>query len=85
LPSAAKLFTWCAFSTIYWTIPRSSNVAEQMCDHVTSRYGEQTPNIVIVEGDSKETLRLFGESHAVTRARPALFDAAVRWSPLQPD
>jgi hypothetical protein len=56
-----------------------------MCDHVTSRYGEQTPNIVIVEGDSKETLRLFGESHAVTRARPALFDAAVRWSPLQPD
>jgi len=65
--------------------PEIDHVAAQMCRHVTSRYGEQTPNIVIVQGDSKETLRLFGESHAVTRVRAALFHAAVRWSPLQLD
>ena len=33
-------------------------VTEQMRTHVASRHGEQTPNIVIVVGDSKETLRL---------------------------
>jgi hypothetical protein len=38
-----------------------------------------------VQDDSKETLRLFGEPHAVTRVRAALFHAAVRWSPLQLD
>jgi hypothetical protein len=40
---------------------------------------------VIVQGDSKETLRLFGETHAVGRVRAALFNAAVSWSPLQLD
>lgn len=65
--------------------PEIDRVTEQMRIHVTSRHGEQTPNIVIVVGDSKETLRLFGESHAVTRVRTALFHAAVRWSPLQLD
>ena len=63
--------------------PEIDRVTEQMRVHVTSRHGEQTPNIVIVVGDSKETLRLFGESHAVTCVRTALFHAAVRWSPLQ--
>jgi len=65
--------------------PEIDRVTEQMRIHVTSRHGEQTPNIVIVQGDSKETLRLFGETHAVTRVRAALFHVAVRWSPLQPD
>ena len=60
--------------------PEIDHVTEQMRIHVTSRHGEQTPNIVIVQGDSKETLHLFGESHAVTRVRAALFHAAVRWS-----
>jgi hypothetical protein len=40
---------------------------------------------VLVQGDSKEDLRLFGESHAVARVRAALFNAAVSWSPLQLD
>ena len=65
--------------------PEIDRVAEQMRTHVASRHGEQTPNIVIVVGDSKETLRLFGECHAVTCVRSALFHAAVRWSPLQLD
>ena len=78
----ARSFTSCACLTSFWIIPRST---EQLRIHVTSRHGEQTPNIVIVQGDSKETLRLFGETHAVTRVRAALFHAAVRWSPLQLD
>jgi hypothetical protein len=57
------------------------HVTEQMRIHVISRYGEQTPNIVLVQGDSKEDLR----SHAVARVRAALFNAAVGWSPLQLD
>ena len=65
--------------------PEIDRVTEQMRIHVASRHGEQTANIVIVQGDSKETLRLFGESHAGTRVRTALFHAAVRWSPLQLD
>ena len=65
--------------------PEIDDVAERMRGHVASRVDEQTPNVVIVQGDSKETLRLFGESHAVTRVRAALFHAAVRWSPLQLD
>ncbi len=65
--------------------PEIDQVTEQMRIHTASRHGEQTPNIVIVVGDSKETLRLFGESHAVSRVRAALFHAAVRWSPLRLD
>lgn len=65
--------------------PEIDHLTEQMRSHAASRHGEQTPNIVIVVGDSKETLRLFGESHAVMCVRAALFHAAVRWSPLQLD
>jgi hypothetical protein len=61
------------------------DIAEQMRSRVLSRYGEQAPNVVVVQGDSKETLRLFGDAHAVTLVRTALFNAAVRWSPLQLD
>jgi hypothetical protein len=65
--------------------PEIDDIAEQMRGRVLSRYGEQAPNIVVVQGDSKETLRLFGDAHAVTLVRTALFNAAVRWSPLQLD
>ena len=40
--------------------------------------GRQFPGVV-VQGDSKETLRLFGEPFAVTRVRTAMFNAALRW------
>jgi hypothetical protein len=60
-------------------------LAAQMRTHVTSRHGVQTPNVVVVQGDTKETLRLFGDSHAVGLVRAALFNAAIAWSPLQLD
>jgi hypothetical protein len=39
----------------------------------------------VIQGDTKETLRLFGETQAVSLVRAALFNAAVAWSPLQLD
>src|SRR6516165_5219486 len=60
-------------------------IADRMCAQALARHGDQTPNVVVVQGDTKETLRLFGESHAVTVVRAALFNAAIAWSPLNSD
>ena len=60
-------------------------IAGKMGARVLARHGDQTPNVVVVQGDTKETLRLFGESHAVGVVRAALFNAAVTWSPLELD
>lgn len=59
-----------------------SDIAEKMGAYVLSRHGEQMPNIVVIQGDTKETLRLFGDTHTVNRVRAALFNAEVSWSPL---
>ena len=59
--------------------------AERMRQHALSRYGDQAADVVVVQGGSKETLRLFGEPHSVTRVRAALFNAALTWSPLELD
>jgi hypothetical protein len=61
------------------------DIAEKMRNHVLSRHGEQVANVVIVQGSSKETLRLFGDSRATTLVRASLFNAAVSWSPLSLD
>ena len=58
------------------------DIAAKMHAHILSTSGEQDPNIVIVHGNSRETLRLVGETHAVTRVRAALFNVAVAFSPL---
>src|SRR5215471_7856988 len=60
-------------------------IADRMCARVLAKHGDQTPNVVVVQGDSKETLRLFGESHAVGVVRAALFNAAIGWSLLEFD
>src|SRR5262249_44566054 len=60
-------------------------IAGKMGARVLARHGDQTPNVVVVQGDTKETLRLFGESHAIGVVRAALFNAAVAWSPLELD
>ena len=61
------------------------DVEERMRQHALSRYGDQAANVVVVQGRAKETLRLFGEPHCVTRVRAALFNAAVIWSPIELD
>jgi hypothetical protein len=58
-------------------------IAGKMRAHILSKSGEQDPNIVVVHGDSRETLRLVGDTHAVNRVRAALFNAAVTFSPFK--
>jgi len=65
--------------------PEISDITEKMRDNILSRRGEQAANVVIVQGNSQETLRLFGDAHAVTSVRTALFNAAISWSPLRLD
>jgi len=57
-------------------------IAEMMRARMLSRHGEQMPNVVVVQGSGKETLRLFGDPHAVTRVRAAMFNAALSWAPF---
>jgi len=57
-------------------------IAEMTRARMLSRHGEQMPNVVVVQGSGKETLRLFGDPHAVTRVRAALFNAALSWAPF---
>jgi hypothetical protein len=65
--------------------PEIDAVAEKLRAHILPRYGEHRPNIVIVHGNTRESLRLFGGLHAVTRVRTALFKVAVTFSPLKLD
>jgi hypothetical protein len=66
-------------------LPEIDEIRERMCARILAKHGDQTPNVVVVQGDTKETLRLFGETQAVSLVRAALFNAAVAWSPLQLD
>ena len=65
--------------------PQIEEIAERMRSRMLARHGEQMPNVVIIVGHSRETLRLVGETHAVGLVRTALFNAALSWSPLQLD
>ena len=66
-------------------LPEIHEIADRMCARALARHGDQTPNVVVIQGDAKETLRLFGDSHAVMVVRAALFNAAIAWSPLELD
>lgn len=55
-------------------------IADRVRDRTLSRIGE--PDLVLIQGDSRETLRLYGEPYSVSRVRTALFNAAVSWRPL---
>jgi hypothetical protein len=61
------------------------DIEERMRQHALSRYGDQAANVVVIQGGTKETLRLFGEPHCVARVRAALFNAAVSWSSIELD
>lgn len=62
--------------------PEIDELAESTRAYMLSRHGEQAPNVVVVQGITKENLRLFGDTHAVSRVRAALFNAEVSWAPL---
>ena len=54
-------------------------LAAQVRERVLMKHGEPEAAVVVVQGDSKETLRLYGEPYGVTRVRAAMFSAAVGW------
>jgi len=65
-------------------IPEIADIAEHMRERLASR-GETMADVVVIQGQAKETLRLFGEGYSVDRVRAALFNAALSWSPLELD
>lgn len=60
------------------------HIAARMREKVEAR-GEIAAEIVVVQGDRKETLRLFGAPYAVGRVRTAMFNAAITWMPIELD
>jgi hypothetical protein len=61
--------------------PEIDEIANRMRDRLQSR-GELAADVVVVQGASRETFRLFGTPYSVARVRTALFNAAVSWSEL---
>ena len=62
--------------------PTDARLYQRMRERLASR-GETLADVVVIQGDRKETLRLFGEAYSVGRVRAALFNAALNWSPLE--
>ena len=56
----------------------SDDLATRMRERLAHR-GEPLAEVVIVQGDTKETLRLYGAPYSVNRVRAAMFSAAIRW------
>jgi hypothetical protein len=61
------------------------DIVERVRQRMLARHGEQDPDVVIVQGSTKEDLRLFGMSASTSRVRAAMFHAALRWSRLALD
>jgi hypothetical protein len=64
----------------------ADDIAELMREKIRSR-GESATDVVVVvvQGNTKETLRLHGAPHAVARVRAAMFNAAISWRPVELD
>jgi 2-methylcitrate dehydratase PrpD len=60
----------------------AGEIAERMREKVLSR-GETPTDVVVVQGDSKETLRLYGTPYSVNRVRAAMFNAAISWQKIE--
>jgi len=56
--------------------PEVDELKERMRESLESR-GELSAAVVVVQGDTKETLRLFGDSFSVSRVRTAMFNAQI--------
>jgi hypothetical protein len=58
--------------------------AARMRDRLAHR-GEGSADVVVVQGGGKESLRLFGTPYSVNKVRAAMFNAAIRWTPIELD
>ena len=59
-------------------------IAARMRDKVEAR-GEIGADVVVIEGATKHTLRLYGTPYSVGRVRAAMFNAALTWTPVELD
>ena len=59
----------------------ADDIAERMRERLDQR-GELGADIVVIQGNTQNTLRLFGTPYSVNRVRTAMFNAAIRWMPL---
>jgi len=50
-------------------MPEFNDVVEMERERMLSRHGEQTAAVAFAQGNTKETLRLFGDSYAVASPR----------------
>jgi len=55
-----------------------------MRDKLRAR-GYSVADVVVVQGDRKENLRLYGVHYSVGRVRAAMFNAAITWRPIELD
>ena len=60
------------------------DIAMRLRERLESR-GELNADVVVVQGEGKETLRLFGLPYSTGRVRAAMFNAAIHWSPIDLD
>jgi hypothetical protein len=60
----------------------ADEIAGRMRERIQSR-GDFAADVVVVAGDSKETLRLYGIPYSVGRVRTAMFNAAISWQPIE--
>ena len=75
------IYALCVHDAIL-DLPEIDDLASRMRERLAHR-GEPSAEIVVVQGDSKETLRLFGSPYSVNRVRTAMFSAAIRWTPIE--
>jgi hypothetical protein len=62
----------------------AADIAERTREKLLSR-GESVVDVVVVQGEGKETLRLHGAPYSVARVRAAMFNAAITWQPITLD
>jgi len=60
----------------------TNEIASRMRERLAQR-GETVAEVVVVQGGSQETLRLFGAPYSVNRVRTAMFNASIHWAPLE--
>ena len=65
-------------------LPEIEDVTARMRERLAHR-GESSADVVMVQGDAKQSLRLFGMPYSVNRVRTAMFNAAIRWTPIEFD
>ncbi len=59
----------------------ADDLAARMRERLAYR-GEPWADVVVVQGDTQNTLRLFGTPYSVNRVRAAMFNAAIRWTSI---